>query len=90
MLSTTPRILAGKRRAITKRFTKQHEWISIDDKQIGNPFPPQRNGLFTGQLGTVGITEYAAKMLGDVVYAEFPMVDDHVSQGGIIAGPNIA
>ena len=54
------------------------------------PFHRQRNSVFTGQLGTVGITEYAADMLGDVVFVELPAVDSYISQGGKIAGPNIA
>jgi hypothetical protein len=41
--------------------------------------------VFTPQLGTVGITEYAANLLGDVVYVELPAVDSYVSQGGTIA-----
>jgi glycine cleavage system H protein len=34
--------------------------------------------------GTLGISEYAAKALGDVVYIELPQVDMEVSQGDAI------
>jgi glycine cleavage system H lipoate-binding protein len=37
------------------------------------------------QLGTVGITAYAASMLGEVVFVELPAVDSYVGQGGTIA-----
>lgn len=35
-------------------------------------------------LGTIGISEYAAKALGDVVYVELPQVDTEFSQGDSI------
>lgn len=44
--------------------------------------PPFWDDVFTCQLGTVGITEYAANLLGDVVYVELPAVDSYVTQGG--------
>jgi len=53
-------------------------------------FLSHRNDIFIGQLGTVGITEYAADMLGDVVFVELPSVDSYVTQGGTIAGPTSA
>ena len=34
--------------------------------------------------GTIGISEYAAKALGDVVFVELPVVDTEVSQGDSI------
>ncbi|KAJ3300378.1 hypothetical protein HK104_001341 [Borealophlyctis nickersoniae] len=40
----------------TRKYTPEHEWVSVDG-----------NGI-----GTVGITEYAQKALGDVVYVELP------------------
>ncbi|GAB5592386.1 glycine cleavage system H-protein subunit [Umbelopsis nana] len=39
----------------TKRYTKEHEWISVED-----------------DVGTIGITDYAQKSLGDVVFVEIP------------------
>ncbi|CAD6506119.1 BgTH12-07049 [Blumeria graminis f. sp. triticale] len=42
-----------------KKFTKDHEWIEVSED---------------GKTGTMGITEYASKSLGDVVYVELPEV----------------
>ncbi|KAI8879894.1 glycine cleavage system H protein [Backusella circina FSU 941] len=47
----------------TKKYTLDHEWISID------------NGV-----GTFGITDYAQKSLGDVVFVETPAVGDVVAK----------
>lgn len=38
-----------------------------------------------GDVGTVGITDYAQGQLGDVVYVELPPVGKQVSQGGDMA-----
>jgi glycine cleavage system H protein len=38
-----------------------------------------------GDIGTVGITKYAAEHLGDVVFAELPAVGRHVTQGAGVA-----
>ncbi|KAG2204702.1 glycine cleavage system H protein [Mucor mucedo] len=46
----------------TKKYTSDHEWISVD------------NGV-----GTFGITDYAQKALGDVVFVETPAVGDVVA-----------
>ncbi len=35
-----------------------------------------------GSVGTVGISDYAQKALGDVVYVELPKVGTKVTQGG--------
>ncbi|MBB4891172.1 glycine cleavage system H protein [Streptomyces olivoverticillatus] len=48
------------------RFSKEHEWLSAADE----------NGV-----ATVGITEFAANSLGDVVYAQLPAVGDTVTAG---------
>lgn len=48
------------------RYTKEHEWLSAADE----------NGI-----STVGITEFAANALGDVVYAQLPEVGSTVSAG---------
>ncbi len=45
-------------------YTKEHEWISINEDGIG----------------TVGITDYAQTALGDITYAELPSVDMEVEQ----------
>ncbi|GAA6029456.1 hypothetical protein JCM8097_003688 [Rhodosporidiobolus ruineniae] len=54
------------RTLVSKRYTPEHEWVSYDDS--------------TG-LGTIGITEYAQKTLGDVVYIELPAKGTHVAAG---------
>ena len=38
-----------------------------------------------GDIGTVGITEYAQQQLGDVVYVELPEVGTVVAKGGEVA-----
>ena len=38
------------------RFSKEHEWVQVDDNNVA----------------TIGITDYAAGELGDIVYSEFP------------------
>ena len=47
------------------RYTKDHEWISVD-----------------GDVGTVGITDYAQSQLGDVVYVELPEIGRKVAKSG--------
>ena len=42
------------------KYTSTHEWIRLD-----------ADGLYS-----VGITQYAQKVLGDLVYVELPMVGD--------------
>ncbi|KAL8403112.1 hypothetical protein RB594_008393 [Gaeumannomyces avenae] len=52
-----------------KRYTKYHEWIDISaDKKTG----------------VIGISEYAAEALGDVVYVELPEVGKAVQQGDTV------
>ncbi|KAL8705426.1 MAG: hypothetical protein Q9201_001450 [Fulgogasparrea decipioides] len=52
-----------------KRYTKDHEWIELSDDK---------------KQGTIGITNYAASALGDVVYVELPALDLEVSAGDSI------
>ncbi|MEU1279478.1 glycine cleavage system protein GcvH [Streptomyces sp. NPDC005805] len=47
------------------RFSKEHEWLSAAEDGVS----------------TVGITEFAANALGDVVYAQLPEVGDTVTAG---------
>jgi len=54
------------RTLVTKRFTNDHEWISYDSDT---------------KLGTVSITDYAQKQLGDVVFIELPPVGSAVKFG---------
>ncbi|KAL1994379.1 hypothetical protein VTN49DRAFT_3048 [Thermomyces lanuginosus] len=48
-----------------KKYTESHEWVEVGDDGIA----------------TIGITEYAAKSLGDVVYVELPQTDLEVNAG---------
>ncbi|MEU8582713.1 glycine cleavage system protein GcvH [Streptomyces sp. L500] len=48
------------------RYSKEHEWLSAADAD---------------GVATVGITEFAANALGDVVYAQLPAVGDTVTAG---------
>ncbi|OAL37531.1 glycine cleavage system H protein [Fonsecaea nubica] len=52
-----------------KKYTEDHEWIELDSD---------------GKTGTIGITEYAAKALGDVVYVELPELGMEVTKGDTI------
>ncbi|EXJ79486.1 glycine cleavage system H protein [Capronia coronata CBS 617.96] len=52
-----------------KKYTEDHEWIELDAD---------------GKTGTIGITEYAAKALGDVVYVELPEIGLEVAKGDTI------
>lgn len=51
---------------VAVRYTKEHEWVKFDD---------------TDGMGIIGITEYAQKSLGDVVYVELPSEGSEVQQG---------
>ncbi|QLE74078.1 glycine cleavage system protein GcvH [Streptomyces rectiverticillatus] len=48
------------------RYSKEHEWLSAVDAD---------------GVATVGITEFAANSLGDVVFAQLPAVGDTVTAG---------
>ncbi|CAO1616631.1 unnamed protein product [Sympodiomycopsis kandeliae] len=51
---------------IKTRYTAEHEWVKLDTET---------------NVGTVGITDYAQKSLGDVVYVELPSEETEVKQG---------
>lgn len=51
---------------MTKAYTPQHEWISVDSDT---------------KIATVGITDYAQKALGDVVYVEVIEAGTEVEKG---------
>jgi len=61
-----PISLPLRRTIITKRYTSDHELIKFDDE--------------TG-IGTVSITDYAQKSLGDVVFVELPEAGATIKQG---------
>jgi len=48
------------------RYTKDHEWILMEDDEIG----------------VIGITDYAQDQLGELVYVELPEVDQELGAGG--------
>ena len=50
---------------MTKRYTREHEWISLE----------------SGGIAAVGITDYAQDQLGDVVYVELPAVGKKLAKG---------
>lgn len=51
------------------KFMKSHEWVRVEDK---------------GTV-TVGISDHAQGLLGDLVYVELPHVGDHVDAGNSCA-----
>ena len=51
------------------KFMKSHEWARVED-----------NGTVT-----VGISDHAQSLLGDLVYVELPSVGDHVQAGNACA-----
>ncbi len=52
-----------------RRYTKDHEWIDVGAD---------------GRTGVIGISEYAAEALGDVVYVELPEEGKTVGAGDAI------
>ena len=48
------------------RYTKDHEWISID-----------------GTTATIGITDYAQRELGDIVYVEVDTIGKSLEAGAV-------
>lgn len=57
--------LLAARWASTRAYTEDHEWIAYDSDT---------------KIGTVGITEYAQKALGDVVFVELPVKGSEVAK----------
>lgn len=48
-----------------KKFSKDHEWIMVEDNQVAK----------------IGITDYAQKQLGDIVFVDLPALGKIVSKG---------
>ncbi|MCX7985027.1 MAG: glycine cleavage system protein GcvH [Bacteroidetes bacterium] len=48
------------------KYTKDHEWIRLEDQ---------------GQVGIIGITDFAQSELGDIVYVELPSIGSAIHQG---------
>lgn len=54
---------------MTKKYSKDHEWLELDADGIA----------------VIGISDFAQKELGDVVYVELPEVDSDVNQDDEVA-----
>ncbi|KIX08802.1 glycine cleavage system H protein [Rhinocladiella mackenziei CBS 650.93] len=70
-----------------KKYTEDHEWIELDtDGKTGTVCNPVPAGIIYSRefSGTIGISEYAAQALGDVVYVELPELGMDVSRGDTI------
>ncbi|KAL6248602.1 glycine cleavage system H-protein subunit [Rhinocladiella similis] len=67
--SASRRTFSSRPALYIKKYTEDHEWIELDTD---------------GTTGTIGITEYASKALGDVVYVELPELGLDVSKGDTI------
>lgn len=52
-----------------KKFTKDHEWIELSEDK---------------KTGVIGISDFAAHALGDVVYVELPTIPMEVAAGDAI------
>ena len=52
------------------RYASSHEWVR-----------PEGDGVYT-----IGITEHAQELLGDMVFVELPDVGDQISAGDDVAG----
>ncbi len=52
-------------------YTEEHEWVSGE--------------VVAGSIVTVGVTEYAAAALGDIVYVEAPLAGESVT-AGVVCG----
>ncbi|KAA1468233.1 hypothetical protein DENSPDRAFT_833474 [Dentipellis sp. KUC8613] len=64
-----PAFLNLSRTLVTKKFTEDHEAVLYDDET---------------KIGTIMITDYAQKSLGDVVFVELPTEEVDVEKGAVI------
>ncbi|KND86707.1 Glycine cleavage system H protein [Tolypocladium ophioglossoides CBS 100239] len=64
------RAFSTSRMSLVRKYTKDHEWVDLAADR---------------KTGVIGISEYAAEQLGDVVYVELPeAASDFVDQGDAI------
>ncbi|KAB8299789.1 hypothetical protein EYC80_000041 [Monilinia laxa] len=63
------RAFSVSRIAFSKKYTKDHEWVLLSSDN---------------KTATIGISDYAAHALGDVVYVELPTVPLEVGAGDAI------
>jgi glycine cleavage system H protein len=61
------------------KYTAEHEWIALDGGSAADADPPTPGTVTV----TVGITDYAADKLGDVVFVDLPAGDSGVSAGQV-------
>ncbi|MDT0156671.1 glycine cleavage system protein GcvH [Microbacterium sp. ARD32] len=54
------------------KYSEEHEWVALDSS----------TGSAT-QLATIGITDFAADALGDIVFVELPEVGTELSRGDV-------
>ncbi|RMZ20536.1 hypothetical protein D0859_15455 [Hortaea werneckii] len=76
------RSFTASARSFEKRYTEDHEWIDTSNPESEPPGTNVTNTLTT--KATIGISTYAAKALGDVVYVELPQMDMEVNKGDAI------
>lgn len=82
-----------------KRYTDDHEWVEIDADGVHGKYQPVHSsidlspppplshanaGFCRETSGTIGISQFAANALGDVVFVELPTADLEVSAGDSI------
>jgi len=88
---------------IDKSYTPEHEWVSFDSDTVSQEYHLRPKaphcGLVRGaptdahllcqsqKIGTIGITEYAQKALGDVVFVELPNAGTEVAKHGDLSAP---
>ena len=65
-------LYAARYFAIQLRFSKTHEWIKYDTETKVSCLALMKGWLNNFQVGTVGITQFAADQLGDIVYVDLP------------------
>jgi glycine cleavage system H protein len=62
------------------KYTAEHEWIAFDGEPAADSDQPASRMVTV----TVGITDYAADKLGDVVFVELPGPGSGVSAGEVV------
>jgi len=61
------------------KHTAEHEWIAVD----GDPSTGSGQATTGAVVVTIGITDYAADKLGDVVYVDLPAAGSSVTAGDV-------
>lgn len=63
------------------RYTKDHEWIQVMTGELSSSSP---GASVAPVFGRVGVTNYAQKALGDLVYVELAKKNSQLSKGSPI------